>query len=103
MNANDPQFSGSAGKFNLNNKTMEDFEKILVLDNEFEAERMEEVLMDKQIPYGIIIREDSALGGIIDLEEGWGYLEAPARFRDDIMKIYKEIREASTEPEEGEV
>ena len=79
---------------------MEDFEKILVLDNEFEAELMEEVLMDKQIPYGIIAREDSALGGIVDLEEGWGYLEAPPRFKDEIMKIYKEIHESSTEPEE---
>ncbi|MCX6286764.1 MAG: hypothetical protein NTY96_06595 [Bacteroidetes bacterium] len=82
---------------------MEDFEKILVLDNEFEAERMEEVLMDKQIPYGIIIREDSALGGIVNLEEGWGYLEAPARFRDEIMAIYKENQESTTDPEEGEV
>ena len=82
---------------------MEDFEKILILDNEFEAELMEEVLMDKQIPYGIIIREDSALGGIIDLESGWGYLEAPERFRDEIMKIYKEIQESSTDPGEGEV
>jgi hypothetical protein len=79
---------------------MEDFEKILVLDNEFEAELMEEVLMDKQIPYGIIIREDSALGGIVDLEEGWGYLEAPARCREEVMKIYKEIKESSTDPGE---
>jgi hypothetical protein len=82
---------------------MEDFEKILVLDNEFEAELMEEVLLDKQIPYGIIIREDSALGGIVDLEEGWGYLEAPARCREEIMKIYQEIQDTSTDPGEEEV
>lgn len=77
---------------------MEDFEKIIVLDNEFEAELMEEVLIDKKIPYGIIAREDSALGGIVDMEEGWGYLEAPPRFKDEILKIYKEIQESSTEP-----
>lgn len=82
---------------------MEEFEKILVLNNKFEAELMEEVLMDKKIPYGIIIREDSALGGIIDLEEGWGYLEGPARYREEIMKIYNEIQESSPEPGEGEV
>ena len=46
---------------------MEEFEKILVLNNEFEAELMEEVLLDKKVPYGIIIREDSALGGIVEL------------------------------------
>ena len=79
---------------------MEEFEKILVLDNEFEAELMEEVLMDKQIPYGIIVRDDSALGGITELESGWGFLEAPERCREEIMAIYKEIQESSTEPDE---
>ena len=90
------------GKVHLKFTIMEDFEKILVLENEFEAELIEEVLMDKQIPYGIIIREDSALGGITELEEGWGYLEAPDRFREEIMKIYKEIQETSTDPEGGQ-
>lgn len=78
---------------------MEEFEKILDLENEFEAELIEEVLLDKKIPYGIVIREDSALGGIIGMEEGWGYLEAPARFGEEIQAIYKEIQDTSTEPE----
>ncbi|MCX6241957.1 MAG: hypothetical protein NTX43_09155 [Bacteroidetes bacterium] len=82
---------------------MEEFEKILVLNNEFEAELMEEVLLDKKVPYGIIIREDSALGGIVELEEGWGYLEAPERFREEIMNIYKEIQESSADSEKEEV
>jgi len=79
---------------------MEEFEKILTLDNEFEAELMEEVLMDKQIPYGIIVRDDSALGSITGLEDGWGYLEAPERYRDEILKIFDEIRNSDTEPDE---
>jgi len=79
---------------------MEDFQKILVFSNEFEAEFLEEVLLDKQIPYGIIERGDSALGGIIELEEGWGYLEAPERFRKEIRDIYQEIREMPVESEE---
>ncbi len=76
---------------------MEDFEKILVFNNEFEAEFLEEVLLDKQIPYGIIERGDSALGGIIELEDGWGYLEAPGRFRKEIQDVFKEIREMPVE------
>ena len=79
---------------------MEDFEKIMVLSNEFEAEILEEVLTDKQIPFGIIQRSDSALGGIVDLENGWGYLEAPPSYRSEIMKIYEEIRKSDVEPEE---
>lgn len=79
---------------------MEDFEKILVLENEFEAEIVEEVLLDKQIPYGIVSRHDSALAGLVELEEGWGYLEAPPSFREQIMSIYEEIRKADVEPDE---
>jgi len=79
---------------------MEEFEKILVLDNEFEAEINEEVLLDKKIPYAIIVRDDSALGSITELESGWGYLEAPEQFRDEITKIYKEIQDSAPEPKE---
>ena len=70
---------------------MERFEKILVLDNEFEAERLTEILNSKNIPHGIIPASDSILGGIEQMEIGWGYLEAPIRFLDEIKAIYKEI------------
>jgi hypothetical protein len=70
---------------------MDQFEKILDLSNEFEAERMEEILKEKNIPYGLVPVSDSAFGSIEILENGWGYLEAPSRFRDEILKIYAEI------------
>lgn len=70
---------------------METYEKILVLNNEFEAGILEEVLSDRKIPHGIVTSDDSALGGIIELENGWGYVEAPAAFRDEIAKLYTEI------------
>lgn len=70
---------------------METYEKILVLNNEFEAGILEEVLSDRKIPHGIVTSDDSALGGIIELENGWGYVEAPATFRDEIAKLYTEI------------
>ena len=70
---------------------MEDFEKILDLSNEFEAEHMEEILNEKNIPFGIVPVSDSAFGSIEVLENGWGYLEAPARFKDEILDIYEDI------------
>jgi len=70
---------------------MEHYEKILRLDNAFEAERIREVLDECHIPYSIIERTDSALGGISELEFGWGYLEAPSDKRDEVLKIYREI------------
>lgn len=70
---------------------METYSKILVLNNEFEAGILEEVLNDRQIPHGIITSDDTALGGIIEMEFGWGYVEAPEKFREEIEKIYAEV------------
>ena len=70
---------------------MEKYEKILVLNNEFEAELLEEVLTDRNIPHGIVTSDDTALGGIMEMEFGWGYVEAPARFKEEIENIYAEI------------
>ena len=70
---------------------MEDYEKIVDLTSEFEAELLSEVLDDKDIPYGIVSSADSAMGGIWALENGWGYIEAPPKYKDDIIAIYNEI------------
>ena len=75
----------------LNTLIMEPYEKILVLNNEYEAGMMEEVLTDRGIPFGIVTSDDSALGGIIGLENGWGYVEAPASRREEVTRLYKEI------------
>jgi hypothetical protein len=70
---------------------METYEKILVLNNEFEAGMLEEVLTDRNIPHGIVTSDDTALGGIMEMEFGWGYVEAPEKYREEILKLYKEI------------
>jgi hypothetical protein len=74
---------------------METFEKILDLNNEFEAGIMEEVLNDKKIPFGIVPSGDSALGGIWELENGWGYIEAPVEYKEEITRLYEEIADTS--------
>jgi hypothetical protein len=70
---------------------MDEFEKILDLNNEFEAERLEEILNEKNIPFGIVPVSDSVFGTIEILKNGWGYLEAPTRFKKEILEIYAEI------------
>ena len=70
---------------------MESYEKILVLNNEFEANLLEEVLTDRKIPHGIVTSDDTALGGIMEMEFGWGYVEAPEKFKEEIIKIFEEI------------
>ena len=70
---------------------MESYEKILVLNNEFEAGMLEEILTDRKIPHGIVTSDDTALGGIMEMEFGWGYVEAPVEYKDEIMQIFAEI------------
>ncbi|MDP1620861.1 MAG: hypothetical protein Q8M08_00840 [Bacteroidales bacterium] len=70
---------------------MERYVKILVLNNEYEARLLEEVLKDRQIPHGIITSDDTALGGIMEMEFGWGYVKAPENYREEIMGVFQEI------------
>jgi hypothetical protein len=70
---------------------MESYEKILVLNSEFEAGLLEEVLNDRKIPHGIVTSDDTALGGIMEMELGWGYVEAPEKYKAEIIKIFEEI------------
>jgi hypothetical protein len=74
---------------------MEEYEKITDLNSEIEAELLSEVLKDKNIPFGIVSSADSAIGGIWEMENGWGYVEAPPKYKDEILSIYREITKES--------
>lgn len=70
---------------------MEKAVRILVLDNEIEAKLLEEILTEKKIPYLIRSYHDSVYDGLFQVQSGWGHLEAPASFREEILKIYEEM------------
>jgi len=62
--------------------------KILVLDNEIEAKLLSGLLSEKSIPHLIRSYHDSVYDGLFQLQSGWGHLEAPENFREEIMAIY---------------
>ena len=72
---------------------MKSYEKIIVLKNELEARRIEQVLKKKSIPFGIISYHDSAYDDLWQPQRGWGHIEAPIRFKDKIETIYKDLFE----------
>jgi len=74
---------------------MENPEKILELSNEFEAELIEEILKDRNIPFFIRKFHDSAYDGLWEAQSGWGNLMAPPEFKDEILKIYAEMSNTS--------
>jgi len=66
-------------------------EKILILENEIEARLIDELLKEKGIPHLIRSFHDSAYDGLFQFHSGWGRLDAPEEYRDEILKIYEEM------------
>jgi uncharacterized protein (UPF0147 family) len=66
-------------------------EKILTFKNEFEASLLDEILNDMNIPHIIRSYHDSAYDGLWQNQSGWGHIEAPAEYREEILKTYNEM------------
>lgn len=65
--------------------------KILIFNNEFEAKLLEEILNERIIPHMIRSYHDSAYDGLWQSQSGWGHIEAPEEYREEILKVYTEM------------
>ncbi len=79
---------------------MDEFEKILVLATEVEAELMHNLLTERGIPHILKNYHDSALDGLFQSTKGWGHLEAPVKYQAEIRAILDDIRKPSNTPSE---
>ena len=70
---------------------MAQIEKILTFKNEFEASLLDEILNDKNIPHIIRSYHDSAYDGLWQAHSGWGHIEAPGEYREEILEIYNKM------------
>ncbi len=70
-------------------------EKILILNNEFEAKLMEEILTERGIPFLIRNFHDSAYDGLWQVKSGWGQVMAAPEFREEILKIWSEMKNST--------
>jgi hypothetical protein len=76
---------------------MDKLVKIAVLDNEVQAELADSVLSERGIPHLMQSYYDSALDGLFQTRAGWGHIEAPQEFRDEILAVLDDIkRQASS-------
>jgi hypothetical protein len=71
------------------------FEKIAVLDNEVQAELIDEVLTGRDILHIMQTYHDSALDGIFQVGKGWGVVLAPESFREEILTALADIKRQS--------
>lgn len=70
----------------------EEFVKIGILENMIEAQVLEPVLKEQNIPYRIRSYHDTAYDGLFQVQKGWGDLYAPESCKQDILDILHEIR-----------
>ncbi len=65
--------------------------KVLMFQNEIEAMLLHEILTDKEIPHIVRSYHDSAYDGLWQLQSGWGHIEAPEEYREEILATYSEM------------
>jgi hypothetical protein len=71
---------------------MDKLEKIAILDSEVQAELVDSVLAERGIPHLMRSYHDSAYDGIFQTHGGWGHVEAPAAYREEILGVIEDIR-----------
>ncbi len=76
---------------------MRQFKIIIVIDNEFEAEILESILKEKEIPFYIKCYHDSAYDGLFQFQKGWGHIEAPDEYAENIKEIYADVKKMKKE------
>ena len=77
---------------------MDKLEKIAVLDSEVQAELVDSVLEERAIPHLMRCYHDSAYDGIFQTHAGWGHLEAPVSYREEILAVLEDVkRQAAAE------
>ncbi len=71
----------------------ESFGKVAVIDNEVQARLLEAALTDRGIPHVVQSYHSLAYDGIFQLAAGWGHVEAPAEFKDEVLTVLEDIKD----------
>jgi XTP/dITP diphosphohydrolase len=80
-----PIFRGEAAQFCKDIEA--EFENVALLENEVQAQVIEAMLGSRGIPFVIRTFRESAFDGLYEHIKGFGRLQAPARYKDEILKL----------------
>ena len=72
---------------------MEEYVKVVTLDNEIEATLLESILKEREIPHFMRSYHDTAYDGLYQTQKGWGVINAPESYREEIKEILSDLRE----------
>jgi len=71
---------------------MADYVKVSVLDNEIEAQLLDSILEERDIPHLMVSYHDTAYDGLFQTQKGWGHVSAPTPFKQEILEILHAVR-----------
>ena len=76
----------------------------VAIDTEMEANILEMVLKDHDIPYVFVSYHDTAYNGIFQLQHGWGHVEVPLEYVEQVQDLYEEVKNSQPvqEKQDGE-
>lgn len=68
------------------------FIKITVLENTIEAQLIDSILNEQNIPHRIRSFYDTAYDGLFQVQKGWGEIFAPSILKEEILEIIEIVR-----------
>ncbi len=78
--------------------SMENYTKIAILENNIEAQLLDSILTERNIPHLMRSYHDTAYDGLYQAQKGWGYVGAPKPYRKEIMDIISHLRKEANKP-----
>jgi len=76
----------------MNEKYEQTFVNIAILDNIIEAQLIDSILKEHDIPHRIRSFHDTAYDGLFQFQMGWGSLWAPVSSKAEILEILHDVR-----------
>ena len=81
---------------------MGDYIKIVVVDNIIEAQLLQGLLEEQKIPHRIRSFHDSAMDGLYQMGRGWGQIEAPLEYEEEILLLHESIKKQAEELDDND-
>jgi len=75
--------------------------KVDILENEIEAQLLDSILNERNIPHHIQSYYDTAFDGLFQTQKGWGCVSCPRLWSEEIEIILSEIRQSAEQGDES--
>lgn len=71
---------------------MDDLTKVIVLENDIEANLLDSILNERGIPHVMNSYYDTAYDGLYQMQKGWGHVSAPVSYHEEIKEVIFDLR-----------